>query len=205
MKLLKETSNWISMLLSCLLLWNPASAAVQAEGVPSSIQLLVIEGEGAINRLGERAAREPIVEVQDDNRRPLAGVAVVFTLPTQGPSGEFSNGSQTLTVLTDEQGRAVATGLRLNRSSGKLPIRVNASYKGLTARAVITQFNMAVPGMRTGHSSGKLILILGLIGAAAAGGVIAATQRGGSSSGASQPSSTAIGITPGTGSVGAPR
>lgn len=207
MSLFREISNWICVLLSCLLLWDPARVAAQTEVVPSSIQLLVIEGEGAINRLGQRAAREPIVEVQDQNKRPLAGAAIVFTLPTQGPSGEFSNGSKTLTVLTDEQGRASASGLRVNSLSGKLQIHVNASFKGQTARTMITQFNMAVPGAKSGHGSGKTIAILALIGAAVAGGVIAATQRGGnnSSTGSTSGSSSSISITPGTGTVGAPR
>src|SRR5579885_3071831 len=126
---LRYTPKWMCVVLACLLWLNPAIAA-QADAPPSSIELTVLQGEGALNGLGQRATQEPVVEVRDQSKRPLSGAAVVFTLPTQGPSGEFGKGSKTLTVLTDDSGRAVASGLRVNKISGKLEIHVNASYKG---------------------------------------------------------------------------
>ena len=81
MRLLRKISNWICVLLCCLLLWNPARTAAQTEVIPSGIQLLVIEGEGAINRLGQRATREPIGSLLDrDNPgayRPLTNTSSV--------------------------------------------------------------------------------------------------------------------------------
>jgi hypothetical protein len=208
MRLLRNRSNWISVLLSCLLLFRPSTVVAQTETVPTSIQVAVIAGEGAINGLNERTSNKPvIIEVQDQNQHPLTGAAVVFTLPTEGPSGEFSNGSKTLTVFTDGQGRAATTGLKVNGAAGKLLIHINASYKGQSARVVVTQFNMLTPLKKSRGGSGKTIAILILVGAAVAGGVIAGTQMGGhSSSGSSSTAatSTPIGITPGTGTVGPP-
>src|SRR5689334_6026432 len=108
------------------------------------LTLTVLEGEGAINNIRQRTAREPIVQVEDENHRPVAGVAVVFTLPTSGASGTFTNGSNTLTVLTDNQGRAVARGLRPNNIQGQYQIRVTASKDGKTASTNISQTNALV-------------------------------------------------------------
>jgi hypothetical protein len=205
---LRYTPKWMSVALVGLLWLEPALAA-QAETPPSSLELVVVQGEGALNSLGQRATQNPIVEVRDQNQRPLSGAAVVFTLPTEGASGEFGKSAKTLTIMTDDHGRAEATGLRVNKIPGKLQIHVNASYKGQTARGMITQFNMATPGGKsTGGGSRKTLLILALVGAAVAGGVVAGTQHSGhsnSGSGGSTPAaSTPIGIVVGTGSVGPP-
>src|SRR5512138_1607706 len=73
--------------------------------VAPMLNLVVVEGEGAINNIRQRTAREPVVQVQDENRRPVAGAVVTFTLPGRGASGVFANGSQTVTVTTDQQGQ----------------------------------------------------------------------------------------------------
>lgn len=206
---LNNTQKWLCVMLACLLSLSPVNGA-QADTPPTSLEIVVVQGEGAIHKIGDREGEEPIVEIRDQNKHPLTGAAVVFTLPVQGTSGEFGNGAKSLTVLTDENGRATANSLRINQIAGKLQIHVNASYKGQTARAIITQFNMAGPGgagKSAKSGSTKLLIILAVIGAAAAGGVVAGTRKGGSSSGGSTPGSpanTAIGITAGTGTVGPP-
>ena len=77
-------------------------ASAQAQVAPM-LNLVVIEGEGAINNVRQRTAREPIVQVEDSNHRPVAGAIVTFTLPGRGASGVFANGSQTMTVTTKER------------------------------------------------------------------------------------------------------
>ncbi|MGO9254928.1 MAG: hypothetical protein ACLQU1_01290 [Bryobacteraceae bacterium] len=165
------------------------------------LNIVVVEGEGAINNIRQRTAREPIVEVQDDNHRPVAGAVVVFTLPTQGAGGEFSGGAHTLTVITDDQGRAVAHGFRPNGVKGQFQIHVNASLNGRTGSININQGNVAGGGSAA-HAgvSGKLIAILVVVAAAAAaGGAWAATHSGGGST--TQPPATTT-ITAGGGTVG---
>jgi len=188
--------------LSCLLAFQllPVPASAQDKG---GLNLVIVEGDGAINNIRQRTAREPIVQVEDENHKPIAGAAVVFLLPDQGASGVFANGSRTLTVMTDNQGRAVAHGFHPNGVQGKLQMRVSASYQGKTASATISQTNAvaAAAGAAAGVGiSAKLIIILAVAGAAVAGGVVAATRGGGSST----PASTPTTITPGTGTVGAP-
>lgn len=177
------------------------------------LNIVIVEGEGAINNIRQRVVREPIVQVEDENRKPVAGAVVTFFLPGQGASGTFANGTNTLTAVTDAQGRAVATGFRPNNVAGKYQMRVTASKEGQTATTVINQANGAAAAAATAGAaagiSGKLIAILAVVGGAAiAGGVIAATRGGGSSAAtnsgtAGQPPTTIF--TPGTPSVGGPR
>jgi len=180
---------------------TPQAWAQEAGG--GQLNLVIVEGDGAINNIRQRTAREPIVQVEDENHKPVAGAAVVFLLPDQGASGTFANGSHMLTVTTDAQGRAVAHGLRPNNVEGQLHMRVSASFQGKTATATITQTNAAgaAAGAAAAGISLKLITILAIAGAAAAAGAIAATRGGGSSPATVTPPTT---ITAGTGTVGAP-
>jgi hypothetical protein len=169
----------IAAMLILVLSGFPHSARAQApENAPGKLNIDIIEGEDAINNIRLRTAREPIVEVTDENHKPIAGALVLFALPTSGPSGEFANGAQTLSVVTDAQGRAIATGFRPNTIPGRFEIRVNASYRGATAERRIRQRN-AKPGLSTGA---KAAIIGAIIAAAAAGIAIGLTRGGGGSS-----------------------
>jgi hypothetical protein len=181
---------------------------------PAGLNLVIVEGDGAINNIRQRVSRDPIVRVEDTNRKPIAGAVVVFTLPTEGATGEFGGGSKSITVNTDAQGLAKAPGLKLGGIGGKLPIRVTASYRGVTSTITMTQFIEVPAGMKPSTSSGgghgKLIAILAVVGGAAAGGAIYATQRksGTTTVTPSTPTPsgpTPIGITAGTGTISPPR
>jgi hypothetical protein len=172
------------------------------------MQIEVVRGEAAINNVGARSSADPVVRVSDGSGKPLAGASVVFSLPTDGPSGAFGNGEKTLIVITDARGEAAAAGLRVNSVPGRLQIHVNASLRGQSARANITQFIMAVPGKRAGGSSGKVAVILLAIAGAAAGGAAFALNNKNGGQAAAPPAAVApvpIGITPGSGTVGPPR
>jgi len=167
----------IAAMLVLVLSGFPHSARAQAPGnAPGKLNIDIVEGEDAINNIRLRTAREPIVEVTDENHKPIAGALVLFTLPGSGPSGEFANGAQTLSVVTDAQGRAIATGFRPNTIPGRFEIRVNASYRGATAERRIRQRN-AKPGLSTGA---KAAIIGAILMAAAAGIAIGLTRSGGS-------------------------
>lgn len=177
-----------------------------AQTVPGGLNLVVVEGDGAINNVHQRTAREPVVQVQDENHKPVAGAAVVFTLPSNGASGEFVNGARTLTVMTDNEGRAAAR-FQPNTVKGKFQIRVNASQNGRTASVTISQTNVVAAAGAAGAAAAgvsvKLIaIVVAVAGAAAAGGVVAATRGGGSTT---TTAAAPVTITPGTGTVGAPK
>ena len=151
-------------------------ALLYAQESASLLNIVIVEGEGAINNVRKRVAREPMVQVEDRNRKPIGGVILTFTLPNQGAGGVFANGSHSLTVTTDNAGRAVARGIKPNNLNGKFEIRVNASHNGQTARATITQTNQfaAAPLM-----SAKTITLLAIAAGVVAGVVIGVTRGGG--------------------------
>jgi hypothetical protein len=188
--------RFIAVFLAALLA-GPAAFAQEA------LNLVVVEGEGAINNVRQRTARDPIVRVEDENHKPIAGAAVVFLLPSQGASGSFAGGSQTLTVMTNNQGLAVGRGLKPNGVQGQYQIRVNASYRGQTASTSINQTNalVAAGAAAAGGISAKLIALLLVAGGAAAAGAVAATRGGGNNP---TPNVAPTTITAGAGSVAGP-
>ena len=211
---LKPILTFIPISLALAVLLPVGSLSGQTQPTPTALNLVVVAGEGEMTNIRERVKTEPAVRVENEANTPVIGAAVVFTLPTEGATGEFGNGSKTLTVMTDNQGLAVAKGLKVNQVGGKLPIHVTASFRNVSTRTTITQFIEVPPGAKVSTSSssgghGKVIAILAVVGGAAAGGVIYATQHsksGSSSGGVTPPPSgpTPIGITAGTGTIAPP-
>ncbi|HEY1754844.1 MAG TPA: hypothetical protein VGG72_05575 [Bryobacteraceae bacterium] len=204
-----RTQQALPPLICCLLAWN--SLLAQDAPPPTHLSLVVLQGEGEANRAGERVATSPSVRVEDQNNMPVSNAAVVFTLPTSGPSGEFEGGAKTLTVLSNDKGVADAgvRGLKANDVTGQMQILVNVTYRGQTANTVITEFIVAPNGVPNAHhgKTGKIVLILALVAGGAAGAVLA-TRKSSSPSGSESESgggspSTII-LTLGTSSVGAP-
>lgn len=211
----KAAAQAVAILLALQLTGSHAAGqSIPTAGprIPTALNIIVVQGEGAAGQVMQRAAQDPSIRVVDEREEPVTGAAVVFILPTEGATGTFGNGAKTLTVLTDAQGVATAQGLRFNQIPGKVPIHVNASYKGLTARASITEVSGAPAGYeppvaKRGGGHGKLFIILAIVAAGGAGGAVAAMHGSGSSS---SPASTppvgpaAIGLTAGVGSLAPP-
>jgi hypothetical protein len=209
-KSLKYATRTFAVSFFLLCLFQLASGALQGQTVPSELNIIVVQGEGAINHVRQPVATEPIVRVEDENHKPVAGATVVFTLPTEGATGQFGNGNKMLVATTDAQGRANAAGLKVNEYPGKLVILVGVSYRGLRARTNITQFDEGPPvAEKSGKSHGKLVAILIVVGGAAAGGgAYFALHKSGSSatgSGTTSTTPTAIGLTPGTPTIIGPQ
>jgi hypothetical protein len=209
---LKPLRNLISLALALVLALPLHTLRGQTPQTPSALNIVVVEGEGVIHNVQERSRRDPAVRIEDQNGAPIKEAAVVFTLPTEGSSGEFGNGSKTLTLVTGVDGLAKAQGLQVSRVNGKLPIHVSASYRGLSARTIINQFIEGAPPGATGRKSGgngKLIAILAIVGAGAAGGAYYAIAGKNSSTPATTPTPpsgpTPIGITPVGPTIAPPR
>jgi hypothetical protein len=201
--------RWLSPVLA-ILISIPAASVVDAQDAAPRLNIVIVEGDGAINNIRQRTAREPIVQVEDENHKPVAGAAVIFTLSGQGAGGSFAGGAQSLSVVTDSQGRAVAHGFHPNNVQGQYQIHVTASNNGQTANTNISQTNAVVAGAAGAAAagiSGKLIAVIVIAAAAAAaGGAYYATHNGGGGSGATiGAGASAIVITPGTGAVGPPK
>jgi hypothetical protein len=196
----------LSFVLFCAILAQ--SFPLRAQETPPAgagkIRIVIIEGEGAINNVRQRVAREPIIQVEDENRKPVAGAAVTFLLPNQGAGASFANGAQSLTITTDAQGRAAARGLRPNNVNGKYEIRVNASHQNRTDSAVINQTN-AISAAAAAGISAKVIAIIVAAGAAAAAGAVVATRGGNGNGNGGGAGPTPTVIVPGTPTVGGPQ
>jgi len=168
------------------------------------LRIVVVEGEGAINNIHERRAKEPVVRVMDAEFRPVAGASVTFVTTELGASATFPSGN-TLTTTSDATGEAVGRGLRPNNVAGPFQIRVTAAYRGQTATAVINQTNAAPVAVR-GGSSKKLVAVLIILGGGAAGASLALTKKQTTTGGGptAQPTIPATTITAGPGSFGKP-
>jgi hypothetical protein len=204
----------LAMLLAALTAATGFAQTPQApENAPQGqhLTVVIVEGDGAINNIRQRTAREPIVEVQDENHKPVAGAVVVFSvLPSNGGAGAaFVGNAQTAEFVTDQAGRAVARGFHANGQTGQLQIRVTATSNGRVGTATISQTN-AISGAASaasGLSSLKLLAIIGAVAGAAAIGAIVATHGGGGGGAGGSGGGSGGGVTsisPGTPVVGAP-
>ncbi|MEQ1946373.1 MAG: hypothetical protein ABL995_04250 [Bryobacteraceae bacterium] len=172
----------------------------QEPATPMMLNIVIVEGDGAINNIKQRVNREQIIQVEDENHKPIAGAAVVFFLPNQGPGGTYPNGSSSLTTTTDQSGRAFSRGIRYNTLPGMMQIRVTASFKGVTSTTLITQTNVLGAAAIGLGLTAKILIGLAVAGGAAAAGTVIA-NRGSSSSTPTQSTTT---ISAGNPSVGAP-
>jgi len=172
--------------LAILILLLPAALAGQEPQGPPKLNIVVAEGEGAINNIKQRTARDTIVQVEDENHKPVAGAAVVFLLPGDGPGGTFAGGAKTAALVTDNNGQAVMPRLQPNQLDGQFQIRVTASHQGYQpANGVIHQSvgsggaGGAAPAAHAGIS-GKVIGIIIAVAAAGAVGAALGLRGGGS-------------------------
>ena len=110
---------FVTILLLTIFAQSNGLAHQQAGEAIKKLNIVIVEGEGAVNNARQRVARDPMVQVEDENRKPIAGAAVVFLLPNQGAGASFANGARSLTVLTDSEGQAVARGMQANKLSGQ--------------------------------------------------------------------------------------
>jgi hypothetical protein len=179
----------------------PVALILAQDPVPK-LNIVIVEGDGIVNNVRQRVASDPVVQVDDENHKPVAGAILTFSLPNQGAGGVFANGSHSLTLTTDNAGRAVARGIKPNGLNGKFEIRVTASHNGQTASATITQTNkIAVAPV----VSAKALTFLAIAAGIAAAVAVGVTRGGGGSAtpGSSQPAPTPpTVITPGSPTVG---
>ncbi len=182
-----------------------------AEGGGQPLQIDILDGEGALNNIRARTAREPIVQVTDKNHKPVAGALVIFAIQPgsksgsglihHAPSASF-HGSRTIRVRTDQNGRATAHGLKPNGQVGSFVIQVTAVVGDVTATALIHEQNVIGSGGSVSsthpflgpHMNVFTWTALGTVAAAATAVITLAVING------KNPTT----ITPGTGTVGKP-
>lgn len=192
--------QWFALALALSL---PAASA-------ATLQLEVLQGDGAIHDISSKNSLEPVVQLTDDQGNPVGSAAVTFVLPDQGPGGRFPSGTF-LTTTTDDNGVAKAYGLKPNRQTGQWEIRVSASHHGAQVRTTILQTNAAPLGIVEARGGSRSSLILAIAAGGAAAGLAAVLGGGGKAAPPQnqlpQPNSPVpvpTTISTGTGSVGRP-
>lgn len=174
-----------------------AALGTGTAAAPKALFIEVLEGEGDLNDVRARTAREPIVEVQDENHKPVAGALILFSLRSGSQAEASFSGLPTLSVRTGADGRAVARGYRITSTKGKIEIAVTATVGALVATTLIHQTNVAHGGaVQHALSAHKFAIGESLFLAGFAAAVITVSVE------ARTPSSTSI--TAGQGTVTAP-
>lgn len=178
----RRCRSFVAYVLGILLVVPSFVSVAASEKVdPSSLYIEVLQGEEGISQIGRRCAEAPVVQVTDAGHLPVAGAAVVFTLPKDGPTGTFSKGTGRIQATTDSNGRATARRFRANEIPGRYQMQVEASYRGTSTKIMINQTNVFPPETDPGKMSGRVISVILGIAALVAGIVVVTTQNGGPS------------------------
>jgi hypothetical protein len=222
---LANAQTYVSKLLPSPELLTPAlqpgtlaqDPAAQDPAANVALHIEILNGDRGINIIKKKTAVKPVVEVRDRNNLPVAGAAVIFSSPSDGPSVVFLNGSRSITVITDSVGRATTTGLKpLN--PGNFHIDVSASFHSQSAKTSIAMTNAltaaaaeaaAAAGgtVATGAGAGGLStgVIVALVAVAAGVAVGVGVGLGHHSSSATTTPATSVTIGVGSGgTVGSP-
>lgn len=137
-RLCPHARSWLALGITLLLIpAPPLPGAPQAP--PMTLMIEIVEGDGAINNVKLRTSREAIVQVEDENHKPVAGATVQFFLSSRGLANPFSH--RYLQATTDSTGRVRANLLQLKSDPGRLEVRVKANYQGRTATQTLHQTN----------------------------------------------------------------
>jgi hypothetical protein len=184
----------------------------QDAATKQGLHIEILKGDRGVNILKTKTAVKPAIEVRDRNNLPVAGVAVTFTAPNDGPSVVFLNGSRSITLMSDPAGQAVVEGME-PVNAGDFQIAVSASLQSETVVTAIsltnvpTEHAVASGAKKPGLSKGVLFALVGGAAAAAIGIGVGLGGHSGGSSGTSPsagPSAT-VGLGSGGVTAGPPR
>lgn len=201
-------------LLSLTLMVLPPIAAPQATPpapeapflAPSvrSLRVIALAGNDEQNDL-ERGLMAPlVVQVLDQDGRPVEGAEVVFRFPLNGPSATFPNQKNAQAFRTNADGQAAALGWKANSETGTFEVRITATRGNELGETTVRMTNAArvvaeVRKERKRWWSSRWFKI-GVVAAVAGSvtGIVLATRNG-------SPASPPIAIGTGPITIGGPR
>ncbi len=193
--------------LQILLAQDPAPAAqtkpVTSLAAEDSLKVIPLAGNRGMNDLERRVMTPLVIQVLDQNSRPVEGAQVVFRFPLKGPSAEFPGGHPSQTVRTNADGQAAATGWMANREVGGFQVHVTVSFGNQLGETTISMSNVTrIVGngeeKRKKWWSSKWAKIGMAAGAAGVVVAVVLLTRGGSNAG------TTVTASPGSPTIGAP-
>jgi hypothetical protein len=130
----------LALCLALLLASRPAFAATPSDDKPAAelpnapeaaegLEITILEGEGALNNIRQRTAREPIVQVEDKNHKPVAGALILFSIrdASNGAGATFNGTATEFRTVTDASGRAQTHGYTPNGTSGQFYVTITAT------------------------------------------------------------------------------
>lgn len=179
--------------------------------VIQNLKLLALAGNGEMNDLERKVMAPLVIQVLDQNDRPVEGAQVVFRFPLNGPGATFTGGKTSQTVRSNGTGEAAAVNWMANGEVGTFDIHVTATYGNEVGETTLKMQNVSriVEAQGTNKRAKqshwysptwvKVAIVAGA--AAAAVGIVLATRGGGHSSSSN---TVPITITPGSPSVGQP-
>src|SRR3954453_23913127 len=146
--------------------------AAFAAGQIAILQIQVVEGEGTVHAPGVRDVHALSVSATYESGRPVAGAAVSFHLPENGPGGNFVNGFGEDIATPEARERATVRSFQANRVPGRFQVRILASKEQARAGTVSFQYvGELKPASATSHR--KWIAIAALAGGGALAAVLA--------------------------------
>ncbi len=193
---------------------TPPPAAPAPLPTIESLKVIALAGRDEVNDIQRKVMAPLVIEVLDQNDRPVEGAEVVFRFPLEGPSATFASGRTSQTVRTNGRGEAAATNWMANSQVGRFPVHINASYGNQVGQITFSMSNSTKvaqsqsgttvlgPGQEkhAGWFSPMWVKIAVIGGSAAlVAGIILATRGGSSKS-----SGATITISPGAPSIGGP-
>jgi hypothetical protein len=212
-----RSSPWLSWAVVALLALPPNLGAQQTPApqqtkpmapLPTvqNLKVVPLAGNREMNDLERKIMAPLVVEVLDQEDRPVEGAEVVFRFPLTGPGAVFTGQKNSQTVRTNGQGEAAATGWMTNNEVGTFQVHVTAVYGNQMGETTISMTNVTRivnegntrRKHRRWYSSrwSKIGMIAG--GAALVTGIVLATRGGGSTT-------KTISISPGSPTVGGPQ
>jgi len=166
---------------------------------------MTLIGDRGFNDLERRVMTPLVVQVLDQDARPIEGAEVVFRFPLKGPSAEFPNHETSQTVRTNADGQAAAVGWMANSELGSFKVQITASRANEIGSATISMTNVTrITGNEQDQHKSRWsskwakIAIVG-VAAGVVAGVVLATRGGGSGS-----NTTTVTATPGSPTIGGP-
>ena len=191
----------------------PPAPAQPTGPLIKDLKVMVLAGNGENNDLERRIMAPLVVQVLDQNDRPVQSGEVTFAFPASGPGATFPGGKTSSTVRTNGTGEAAALNWIANGQAGSFEVHVSVIYGNESGEATVKMNNVthlaAGPSLGTVQTTNakasshwysptwvKIALIAGVAGIGAG---VALGLRGGHSG-----SGSTISISPGTPTVGGP-
>jgi len=121
-----------------------ATGFAAAQNSSGGYRIAVVDGDGSLNSVASKTAREPVIQVSDTAHHPISGAYVEFDAPSSGAGATFANGSTHFATTTNADGLAVASNIRNNGVPGSFTVTVHVSFQGQSiGEAQIHQTNIA--------------------------------------------------------------